>query len=190
MEQVAWVLVTQRQEKPPANTYNYFLKHNNVTIYIYMYIYIYIYIYIYENCDALVVFEWQTIEVHGWCSLFMVLNFSESEAFAGEALVLGDISFLDFSSVLTSDIYSLLILKTCIFTKNSCGNKYSRLANRSEIISYSCSANQMCRSMTVRTVSLPHIRFFLLVSQSNINIGTYLIKGPRLHLLGEYIFLQ
>ena len=41
-----------------------------------------------------VVFERETNEISGWCSLSMLLNFSESETFTGEALVLGEISYL------------------------------------------------------------------------------------------------
>ena len=59
------------------------------------------------------VFERQTIGLSGWCSLSMLLNFSENEAFAGEALVFGEIHFLILmSSVWTSDIFSNLNLKT------------------------------------------------------------------------------
>ena len=43
-----------------------------------------------EIVSLFVLFERQTNEVSGWRGL----NFSESEAFAGEALVLGEISFL------------------------------------------------------------------------------------------------
>ena len=55
----------------------------------------------------------------------MLLNLSESEAFAGEASVLGEISFLIFlSSGRTSDLFSHLTLKTCIFIEVSHGNKH------------------------------------------------------------------
>ena len=66
------------------------------------------------------------------------MYFLESEAFAGVILVLRDISFLILLSLeWTSDIFSLLILKTCIFIKDSTGHKYSRLVKQSHIISYS-----------------------------------------------------
>ena len=39
-----------------------------------------------------IVFERETNEVFGRCGLSKLLNFSESKDFAGEALVLGDIS--------------------------------------------------------------------------------------------------
>ena len=47
-----------------------------------------------EIVPLLVAFESQTNEISGWFSLFMLLNFSESEAFAEKALVFGEISFL------------------------------------------------------------------------------------------------
>ena len=53
-----------------------------------------IYIYIYRIVSLFVVFKRQTNKISGWCSLSMLLNFSESEAFAGEDFVLGEISFL------------------------------------------------------------------------------------------------
>ena len=71
-------------------------------------------------------------------AVFLLLNFLESEVFAGKALVLGEISFLILLSLVwTLNIFSLLILKTCIFTKDSAGNKHFRLANQSQIILYS-----------------------------------------------------
>ena len=63
-----------------------------------------------------VVFERQTNEVSGWCSLSMLLNFLESEAFVGETLVLGEISFRILLSLVWSlDIFSLLTLKTYFY---------------------------------------------------------------------------
>ena len=49
---------------------------------------------------SLLLYLRQTNEVSGWCGLCMSLNFSESEIFAGEELVLGEISFLIFMSSL------------------------------------------------------------------------------------------
>ena len=110
-----------------------------------IYIYIYIYIYIVAFCR---IWE-QTNEVSKRCRFYRLISFSESEAFAVEALVLQKISFLIFLySVWTSDIFSLLTLKTSIFTEDFPGNKHFWLANQSQIISYS--------SIT-----------FLLVNQSN-----------------------
>ena len=57
---------------------NYLLKPSSVTIIYTIYIYM-------KIVSLFVVFEWQTNEVYGWCSLSMLLYFSESEAFAGEA---------------------------------------------------------------------------------------------------------
>ena len=63
-----------------------------------------------------VVFERQTNEVSGWGSLSMKLTFSENEAFVGEALVLGEISFLILLSLeLFSDFLSLT-LKTYFYS--------------------------------------------------------------------------
>ena len=61
----------------PSKISNYLLKHNGVTIiyiYIYIYTYIYIYIYIYMKVVAFVVFERQTIEIHGWSCFSMLLG--------------------------------------------------------------------------------------------------------------------
>ena len=60
------------------------MKHNGVTI---------IYtkkIYIDREIVTLVVFEKQKIEVFGWCSFSILFNLSECQAFAEEALVLGE----------------------------------------------------------------------------------------------------
>ena len=66
---------------------------------------------------------------------FYVTNFLESEVFAGEALALREISFL---IVLSSDRHRISsLLKTLIFIEDFLGNKHSRLANQSQIISYS-----------------------------------------------------
>ena len=64
----------------------YLLNPDRVTI---IDIYIYIYIYI-KTVSFFVLFERKTNEEFDWCSLFILLK---SEAFAGEALVFGDISF-------------------------------------------------------------------------------------------------
>ena len=87
---------------------------------------------------AFVVFERQTIEVFDWCSFFFIsFNFSESEAFVGEVLVLGEISFpILLSLVWASDLLSHLTLKTSIFIEDSPKNKHSQLFNQSEIILY------------------------------------------------------
>ena len=85
----------------------------------------YQYIYIYENCIAFFGFERQTNEVRSG-AVFLCYSIFWSEAFAGEALVLGEISFfILLSSVWTLDIVSLLTLKTYIFREDSPGNKHS-----------------------------------------------------------------
>ena len=76
------------------------------------------------NCYLCCIRE-QTIEVFDWYSLSIVLNISENEAFAGEALFLGEISFLIIlSSVGPSGPFSLVSLKTCNSTEDSSGNKH------------------------------------------------------------------
>ena len=73
-----------------------------------------------------VIFERQTIEVFGWCSLSILLNFSENEAFTGEALVLVKIYFFILLSLVQMlDLFSNLTLKTFIFIEDSPGNKHS-----------------------------------------------------------------
>ena len=82
-------------------------------------------------------FERQTIEVFTWCSFSILFNFLESEAFAGEALVLGEISFFSLLSLVwTLDFFSHLTLKTSIFIVDSPRNKHSQLTNQSQIILY------------------------------------------------------
>ena len=82
----------------------------------------------------------------------IVFNFSEIEDFAGETLVLGEISFLILLSLVwTSDLFFHQILKTSIFIEDSSGKKHSRLANQSQIILYTFTT-------------------FWLVSQSNVLI--------------------
>ena len=61
-----------------------------------------------EIVSLFVVFERETNVVSGWCSLSILLSFSESEVFAGEALVLGEI-FFSYSLVFGMDIGSLLL---------------------------------------------------------------------------------
>ena len=94
----------------PLTINNYLLKYNDVTVIHTIYTYM-------EVVVLLVVFERQTNEVSGWCSLSMLINFSASEAFVGEAFVHGEISFLILlSSVWTSDIFSLLTKKKHLFS--------------------------------------------------------------------------
>ena len=132
------------------------------------------------------VFERQTYEVS-----FYVTQFSETEVFAGEALVLGEISFLILlSSVWTTDIFSLLILKTSIFIEDSPGNKHSRLANQSKIISYSTTSFRRGQPIKYADLGLwkeypLHISDF---NPINHNIGARLIKGAIPRLLWNYLF--
>ena len=72
-------------------------------------------IYIKREIVAFDVFEGQTIEVFSWCSFSILFNFSASEAFAGEALVRGEINFF-YSLVLSMDNRPLLSPKP----KNIC----------------------------------------------------------------------
>ena len=128
------------------------------------YIYIYIYIYICEIVSILFVFEVQTNELSGLFSLFMLLNFSESKVFAGEVLVLAEISFF-YSLVWILDIFSLLSLKIFIFfiKDNIQTNNSYWLTNYRwfRIIPplFDKSANQMLWSTSVGRISLSRIRF-------------------------------
>ena len=91
------------EKNSPLTINNYLLKYSGVTM---------IFTICMEIVSLFVEFKRQTNEVFGWCSFSMSLIFFESEAFSVEALVLGEISFLILlSSVLISDIFSLLILK-------------------------------------------------------------------------------
>ena len=83
LEQGALVLATQRKK---LYVNNYILKHKGITI-IYSK-------YLSREIVAFVVFDRETIDVFGWCSFSILFIFSESESFAGEAIVLGEISFL------------------------------------------------------------------------------------------------
>ena len=74
------------------------------------------YIYREKSFVTFVMFERQTIEVFCWSIFSILYSIWESETFAGEALVLGDISFLIlFSLIWTSDLFSHLTLKTFMF---------------------------------------------------------------------------
>ena len=46
-----------------------------------------------ENVSLFAVFERYTNAISHWCSLFLLLNFSEREVLAGKVLVLGAIFF-------------------------------------------------------------------------------------------------
>ena len=108
LEEVAKVLATQRQENSLLTINNYSLKHNGLTI-----------IYIYGNYIAFCCI-WETDKWDIWLvqSFYVLLDFSENEAFVGEALMLGDISFLILLSSLRSSEFHALILKTCIWLTN------------------------------------------------------------------------
>ena len=86
-----------KDNKNSSLTINYLLKCNGVTI-IYT---------IYMEIVTFVVIERQTIEVFGLCNLSILLNFSESETFAGETSFLRN--FFSYSLVFSSDIESLLL---------------------------------------------------------------------------------
>ena len=73
-------------------------------------------IYLLKEIVAFVVFERQTIEEFDWYSFSIIFNFSESEAFAGEALVLGEISY---SLVFGMDIESFLSKLGRIFSRSN-----------------------------------------------------------------------
>ena len=142
-----------------------------------------------------VVFERQTIEVFDWCSRSIVFNFSESEAFDGVVLVLGDMSFLIILSfVWTSDLFSRLTLKISIFYRCFSWEKKkisdwltNRRSFRILLIPFDASANQIHPSTSVGRVSLRGIRFWLVI-QLNHNIDTWLIKGLSPRFVGEILF--
>ena len=122
LEEVAQVFATQRQKISGLTINNYSLKNKGVII-IYT-------IYLESGIVAFVVFERQTIEVFRWCSFSFVFNFSENEAFAGEVLILGDISHLILLSLVkVSDLFFPLIIKKSNFNEDSLENKHSRLDN-------------------------------------------------------------
>ena len=112
----------KNKKNSPLTINNYLLKHNGVTIYIY--------IYLYGKCVAFC-FIWETDKRGIWQvqSFYVTQMFGEWDL-AGEALVLGEISFLILlPSVWTFDIISHIIIKTSTFIVGSSGNKHPRLAN-------------------------------------------------------------
>ena len=121
------------KKNSPLTDTKYLLKHNGVTIihthtHTHTLTHTYIYIYKYMEIVFFFVFERQTIEVFCWCSLSMLLNFSESKAFAEEAFVLRKIFFLFYCLQYGYRIYPPLNLKH-LFYRDSPGNKYSWLGN-------------------------------------------------------------
>ena len=81
------------------------------------------------------------LETDNW-DIWLVLSFYVTRRvmpLLEKALILGEIAFIILlSSVWTSDLFSHLThLKTSILIEDSPGNKHSRLANKSQIISYS-----------------------------------------------------
>ena len=180
-----------KTKKPSPTINNYLLKHIGVTI-IYT-IYIYIYIYIYIHLRKLSLLLWLRDRQLKHFADAILLNFSESEVFVGDVLVLGEISFIIFFFVFGMDIVSLLSShpETFIFI-DSPGNKHFRLANQSQIISYSFTAfwlvSQSNALIYVCGKTIPSRYQFWLVIQSNHNIRAWLIKDPRPRLVGEYLF--
>ena len=69
LEQVAWVF--KEKKNSPLTINNYLLKCNGVTIIYIQYTYI-------EKVSLFVVFERQTNEVSGWCTLPILHNYLES----------------------------------------------------------------------------------------------------------------
>ena len=80
----------------------------------------------------------------------VLVNFSESEAFSGKDLILGEISFLIlFTSVWTSDLFPPLTLKPSIFYRIPLGTNIPNwLTNhrlfRINLLLFNWSADQMC----------------------------------------------
>ena len=103
--------------------------------------------------------------------------------------------FFSYSPVFGMDIgYLSFSNPKNIFIEDSSGNKYSRLANQSQIISYSCtifdwSVNQTHLSC-VCGKSIASTFQILICHPSNFNIGAWLSKGPSQHLLGECLYSQ
>ena len=99
----------------------------SIYIYIYVCVCVCVYVCVSKSCHFLLYMRDRQIMVSGWCSLLC------------EAFVLGEISFLILLSLVwKSNTFSVLTLKTSIFLEDSLGNKYSRLANQSQIISCVC----------------------------------------------------
>ena len=135
------------KKNSPLTIKNHLLEHNKVTT---VYIYIYIYIYIYSRF----LLHFRDRQMRYLTSA----AFQCFSTFAGGALVLRDISFLILlSSLWTWDIFSFLTLKTSIFTKDSSGNKHSRLANQSQIFTYSSTTGQPFKGSDLRLLEEYHL---------------------------------
>ena len=139
------------------------------------------------------VFERQTMEVFGWYSFSILFNFLVCEAFAGEALVLSEISFLILLSLVwTSDLFSHLTPKIFIFIEDSPGNQHSQLANQSQIILYTLITFQLVSQSNglfyVCRKCIPSTCQILSGHPIKSQYRDWLIKDPSPCLVGEYFF--
>ena len=111
----------------------------------------------------------------GLWNISILLNFSESKAFTGEALVLADTFFLILLSyVRTSDIFFHLPLKTYILL----------IIPPETNILYWLTNHRSFRILLL-LVSRSNA---LIYGQSNNNTGAWLIKGPSPYLVREHLF--
>ena len=136
------------------------------------------------------VFDRPTIEVFGWCILSMLFSFLENKAFAGEALVLGEISFLIYlSSVWTSDIFSLLTSNMYSYRGFPWEEAFpigKPITNHFIFLYYFLNGQPIKYADLYLWEEYPfHVR---LVIQSNHNIGACLIMSPSLYHVREYLF--
>ena len=119
-----WQLKDKKNSRVTIN--DYLLQHSGVTI---------IYIYIYINCCFLLYLKNRKLRWSGWWNLsqlfgergFYRRGFSSWRYFFSYSLVLG----MDIKSLPSSNP------KKSIFIEDSPGNEHSRLANQSQVISYS-----------------------------------------------------
>ena len=193
---ICWsLLATQRQKKKKKNVLltinNYLLKQNGVTI-IYPIIYNISKIFIERNCRFCRIWETEIV-VFGWRSFSILFNFSE-RGFCWRGFNSWRY-FFSYSLVFGMDIGSFLLInpKNIYFLlRFPLGtNIPDWLTNHRSfcilLLLFDWSGNQMCWSTSMRRVSLPRIRFWLVI-QSNHNIGAWLIKDPSPSLVGEYFF--
>ena len=84
-------------------------------------------------------------------------------------------------------VFSLLILKICIFIEDYPSNK--PVISFRFLLVFDGSANEMRWSTSVGRVSLPRIRFWFVI-QSKHHIRVCLIRGFSPRLVGEYLLSQ
>ena len=171
LEQVVWVLVTQRQEKFSVNNQKLFIETQWCNNCIYN-------IFIERNCHFCSV--WETDNWGIWLvQFFCFIHFFGMWGFCWRGFSSWR-DFFSYSLVFDTDIGSLP--SSTYFYRFPDWITNHRPFRILQLLFYK-SANQMRWSTSLGRLSLPRIRFWLVI-QSNHNIRAWLIKDPCPLLVG------